>query len=60
MPHMCAGPHIPWRPGRSDKDENAIPLPDGRLPDASLDNKHLRDIFYRWAHGQHAWECWWE
>ena len=23
--------------------------PDGRLPDASLDQKHLRDIFYRMA-----------
>lgn len=41
------GPHIPWRPGRSDKDDKAVPLPDGRLPDASQDNKHIRDIFYR-------------
>eukprot|EP00887_Chlorella_sp_A99_P004348 scaffold15.g4348.t1 len=41
------GPHIPWRPGRSDKEENAIPLPDGRLPDAGKDAKHIRDVFYR-------------
>jgi hypothetical protein len=23
--------------------------PDGRLPDASLDQKHIRDVFYRMA-----------
>jgi cytochrome c peroxidase len=40
------GPEIPWRPGRVDKDEKACP-PDGRLPDASKDQKHVRDIFYR-------------
>jgi cytochrome c peroxidase len=37
---------IPWRPGRSDKDLAAC-TPDGRLPDGSKGNKHLRDIFYR-------------
>ncbi|KAL6784691.1 hypothetical protein ACKKBF_B02810 [Auxenochlorella protothecoides x Auxenochlorella symbiontica] len=42
------GPQIKWRPGRSDKEENGcVPLPDGRLPDASRDNKHVRDVFYR-------------
>ncbi|KAI9053268.1 hypothetical protein LZ554_002234 [Drepanopeziza brunnea f. sp. 'monogermtubi'] len=40
------GPIIPFRPGRSDKDIAAC-TPDGRLPDASQGNKHLRDIFYR-------------
>ncbi len=27
--------------------------PDGRLPDASQDQKHLRDIFYRMASRTH-------
>ena len=40
------GPTIPFRPGRSDKDLAAC-TPDGRLPDASQGQKHLRDIFYR-------------
>src|SRR5690349_15061617 len=40
------GPAIPYRPGRLDKDIAAC-TPDGRLPDASQGNKHLRDIFYR-------------
>lgn len=40
------GPVIPFRPGRKDK-ELAACTPDGRLPDASKDNKHLRGIFYR-------------
>ncbi|KAG9236494.1 mitochondrial putative cytochrome c peroxidase [Amylocarpus encephaloides] len=40
------GPTIPYRPGRSDKDVAAC-TPDGRLPDASQGNKHLRNIFYR-------------
>jgi len=40
------GPTIPYRPGRQDKDLAAC-TPDGRLPDASKGNKHLRDIFYR-------------
>ncbi|KAI6711048.1 hypothetical protein JHW43_006398 [Diplocarpon mali] len=40
------GPTIPYRPGRKDKDVSAC-TPDGRLPDATQGNKHLRDIFYR-------------
>ena len=40
------GPTIPYRPGRLDK-EMAACTPDGRLPDASKGNKHLRDIFGR-------------
>ncbi|KAI9293027.1 heme peroxidase [Neoconidiobolus thromboides FSU 785] len=41
------GPTIPWRPGRSDdKPENERP-PDGRLPDASQGEQHVRDVFYR-------------
>ena len=37
------GPKIPWRPGRIDgfaKDAT----PDGRLPDASLAQDHLRAV----------------
>ena len=37
---------VPWRPGRQDRDVSFC-TPDGRLPDASLDQKHLRNIFYR-------------
>jgi len=40
------GPVVPYRPGRKDK-EMAACTPDGRLPDASQGNKHLRGIFYR-------------
>jgi cytochrome c peroxidase len=40
------GPAIPWRPGRQDKDVAAC-TPDGRLPDASKDQRHIRDVFYR-------------
>ncbi|KZL81039.1 cytochrome c peroxidase [Colletotrichum incanum] len=40
------GPVIPFRPGRKDG-EAAACTPDGRLPDASKREKHLRDIFYR-------------
>lgn len=43
---QMGGPTIPWRPGRKDADETSC-TPDGRLPDASKDQKHLRDIFYR-------------
>lgn len=36
---LRAGPHIPWRPGRSDTEpEKVAPLPDGLLPDASKDS----------------------
>lgn len=42
------GPSIPWRPGRSDKEETAhVALPDGRLPDGDKGAGHVRDIFYR-------------
>jgi cytochrome c peroxidase len=41
------GPSISWRPGRSDAADNTNTPPDGRLPDASKDRKHIRDIFYR-------------
>ncbi|KAJ6151526.1 hypothetical protein N7470_007123 [Penicillium chermesinum] len=40
------GPTIPWRPGREDKDVAAC-TPDGRLPDASKDQRHIRDVFGR-------------
>lgn len=40
------GPKIPWRPGRQDRDV-AFCSPDGRLPDASKAQDHLRAIFYR-------------
>ncbi|XP_075251032.1 uncharacterized protein LOC142343191 isoform X2 [Convolutriloba macropyga] len=47
------GPKIPFRPGRSEADKEDVPekdprfSPDGRLPDAALDQTHLRDIFFR-------------
>ena len=44
---MLPGPAIPWRPGRSDQISGESCGPDGRLPDASLGSKHLREIFYR-------------
>ncbi|KAI5779533.1 heme peroxidase [Geopyxis carbonaria] len=40
------GPKVPYRPGRGDKDVAAC-TPDGRLPDASKEQDHLRNIFYR-------------
>lgn len=40
------GPVVPWRPGRVDGLE-INQTPDGRLPDASQGQDHLRDIFYR-------------
>lgn len=40
------GPTIPWRPGRSDRDESWC-TPDGRLPDGAKEQKHLRAIFGR-------------
>lgn len=40
------GPAIPWRPGRQDKDVASC-TPDGRLPDAAKDQKHIRAIFGR-------------
>ncbi|OBZ88537.1 Cytochrome c peroxidase, mitochondrial [Choanephora cucurbitarum] len=42
------GPTIPWRPGRQDAIEDAKACtPDGRLPDATKKQDHIRDIFYR-------------
>lgn len=41
------GPSIPWRSGRSDAPNGEACPPDGRLPDASKDSKHLRAIFNR-------------
>ncbi|KAK6529034.1 heme peroxidase [Orbilia ellipsospora] len=43
---QMGGPVIPWRPGRADGDISAC-TPDGRLPDASKEQKHLRAIFGR-------------
>lgn len=40
------GPTIPFRPGRTDRDVTAC-TPDGRLPDGSKEQNHLRAIFYR-------------
>lgn len=40
------GPKIPWRPGRIDGFYENV-TPDGRLPDASQTQDHLRKIFYR-------------
>jgi cytochrome c peroxidase len=40
------GPIVPWRPGRQDRDV-AFCTPDGRLPDASKDQNHIRAIFGR-------------
>lgn len=40
------GPVIPWRPGRADRDLSFC-TPDGRLPDASKEQNHLRAIFSR-------------
>jgi len=41
------GPKIDWRAGRSDNAGPQSPVPDGRLPDASQGQRHIRDIFYR-------------
>ncbi|KAG9101530.1 heme peroxidase [Ceratobasidium sp. UAMH 11750] len=40
------GPKVPWRPGRIDGFEKDV-TPDGRLPDATQAQDHLRAIFYR-------------
>ncbi|EHY52402.1 heme peroxidase [Exophiala dermatitidis] len=40
------GPKVPWRPGRQDRDV-AFCTPDGRLPDGSKDQNHIRQIFGR-------------
>ncbi|KAJ3412043.1 hypothetical protein HDV05_001373 [Chytridiales sp. JEL 0842] len=45
------GPTIPWKGGRSDKDEKKVTVkdipPNGRLPDAAQGASHIRDVFYR-------------
>eukprot|EP01116_Phalansterium_solitarium_P020990 TRINITY_DN637_c0_g1_i1.p1 TRINITY_DN637_c0_g1~~TRINITY_DN637_c0_g1_i1.p1 ORF type:complete len:353 (-),score=42.28 TRINITY_DN637_c0_g1_i1:132-1190(-) len=41
------GPEVYWRPGRTDDHNSERSPPDGRLPNASLGAKHLRDIFGR-------------
>lgn len=41
------GPKIQWRPGRKDEPDNKRTTPNGRLPDASQAEEHIRDIFYR-------------
>eukprot|EP00126_Sphaerothecum_destruens_P002841 Sdes_comp16250_c0_seq1m5549 len=40
------GPVIKWRPGRVDASPDSKGFP-GRLPDASKDENHVRDVFYR-------------
>ena len=40
------GPTIPWRPGRQDRDFSYC-TPDGRLPDGSKGQSHIRAIFGR-------------
>ena len=40
------GPKIEWHPGRQDKDV-AFCTPDGRLPDATKEQNHIRKIFGR-------------
>lgn len=40
------GPSIKWRPGRSDLTAESV-TPDGRLPDATKKQDHLRQIFGR-------------
>eukprot|EP00753_Platysulcus_tardus_P005548 PLAT13458.1.p1 GENE.PLAT13458.1~~PLAT13458.1.p1 ORF type:complete len:355 (+),score=172.32 PLAT13458.1:33-1097(+) len=49
---LMGGPHIAWRPGRSDASGGHACTPDGRLPDADKGSdkktsQHVRDIFYR-------------
>ncbi|KAI0218700.1 heme peroxidase, partial [Massospora cicadina] len=41
------GPIIPWRPGRSDYKPESDHPPDGRLPDGSKDENHIRQVFSR-------------
>jgi cytochrome c peroxidase len=44
---QMGGPSVPWRPGRVDAKDGSKCPPDGRLPDASKDQKHVREIFGR-------------
>jgi len=41
------GPKIPWRSGRVDHKDGTKCPPDGRLPDASKDHSHVREVFGR-------------
>lgn len=41
------GPIVPWRPGRLDKNDHTSCPPNGRLPDASQGEKHIREVFNR-------------
>ncbi|KAI7866179.1 heme peroxidase [Spinellus fusiger] len=41
------GPTIPWRAGREDALSAQSCTPEGRLPDGSKKEDHIRDIFYR-------------
>lgn len=41
------GPKIAWRAGRSDKADGTACPPNGRLPDASKKQDHVREVFYR-------------
>ncbi|KAI8822804.1 heme peroxidase [Chytriomyces cf. hyalinus JEL632] len=41
------GPIIPWRAGRADAVSAEVCPPDGRLPDAAKDQRHIRDVFGR-------------
>jgi cytochrome c peroxidase len=44
------GPCIPWLAGRKDasvEEGSKSCTPDGRLPDASKDQSHLREVFGR-------------
>ena len=40
------GPTVPWRPGRHDKDIAGC-SPEGRLPDAAKEQRHVRAVFNR-------------
>lgn len=40
------GPKIEWKPGRTDCPDSAKVPPMGRLPLATLDWKHIQDVFY--------------
>jgi cytochrome c peroxidase len=40
-------PQIAWRAGRSDHVDGSKIVEDGRLPNASLKEDHVRSVFYR-------------
>jgi len=44
---FMGGPEIPFIPGRKDVTDEKLSPPDGLLPDASKDRKHIREIFER-------------